>query len=377
MTVKPFEIRIDNVDIADLKERLRRARWPDAISGRAWDDGADVRYMRELCAYWADRFDWRAQERRLNSFPQFTAKVSDSTVHFIHARGKGPNPLPVILTHGWPSSFAELTKLIPLLTDPDAHGGAAADSFDVVVPSMPGYGFSSRPARSGMNTDAVADIWVALMSDVLGYDRFVAQGGDFGGWVTNQIGRKHGERVAAIHALCAPNPDLVDNPSESERGYIATRTKWHSEEGGYAHQQRSKPQTLSIGLNDSPVGLAAWIVEKWRNWSDCGGDIESSFTKDELLANISIYWFTQTISSSVRMYYEYAHTAAQSAGEKIKTPARLFLTKEPVDLCPPEWAHRSYANLSYGLASKGGHFLAAEEPKLLADDMREWFRAFR
>lgn len=375
--MQPFVIDIPDADIAELKARLRRTRWTDAIPGRGWEDGADVAYMQELCAYWADGFDWREQERRLNAFPHFMADVGGNRIHFIHARGKGPNPLPVVITHGWPSSFAEFSKLIPLLTDPAAHGGAAEDAFDVIVPSMPGYGFSSRPTKPGMTSATVADLWATLMTDVLGYKRFVAQGGDIGAGVTNRLGRKHGGAVASIHAMSPPPLQNQENLSAAERAFVAVGDIWERDEGGYSHQQASKPQTLSIGLNDSPAGLAAWIVEKWRGWSDCGGNVESRFTKDELLTQASIYWFTETIGSSVRMYYESQHAPAQPPAEMIQTPARLFLTKEAVVLCPPEWATRSYANLSYGLAERGGHFLAAEEPALLAADMRAWFRASR
>lgn len=377
MNAEPFIICIPDAALADLKARLQRARWTDAIAGANWDDGANVDYMRSLCAYWAKGFDWRAQEHRLNGFPQFKAMIDGSAVHFIHARGKGPKPLPIIVTHGWPSSFAEFSKLIPRLTDPVAFGGNAEDSFDVVVPSMPGYGFSERPTARGMTPTAASDVMAKLMTDVLGYDRFVAHGGDIGAGVTNRLGLNHGDRVAAIHAMAAPVPANTDNLTPAEQAYTRYNDDWERDEGAYGHQQRSKPQTLAIGLNDSPIGLAAWIVEKWRGWSECGGDVERSFTKDELLTQVSIYWFTETIGSSVRMYYESAHATRPPDHRRVETPARLFLTREKVDLCPPEWARRSYANLSYAVAEKGGHFLAAEEPELLSVDLRNWFRAFR
>lgn len=380
MQPEPFKIAVPRTAIADLKARLARTRWPDEIAGSGWDYGVDLAYMKELIAYWHDRFDWPAQERRLNAFSQFIARIDGLDIHFIHVRGKGLAPKPLILTHGWPSSIAEFTKIIPLLVDPGAHGGDPADAFDVIAPSMPGYGFSNRPTRPGATSLSVAPLWAKLMTD-LGYDRFFAHGGDIGAGITNALGRHFAERVPAIHTMAAPYPPPSDETdatlTAAERAYLALVKTWDWQEDAYGHLQRTKPQTLAVGLNDSPAGLATWIVEKWRSWSDCGGDVERRFTKDELLTNVSLYWFTETTGSSVRMYYESAHSDRPRPKSKIETPTRLFLTREAVDLCPPEWAARSYANLSYGLAPTGGHFLAAEEPALLADDIRTYFRAFR
>jgi len=369
----PFQISISDEAIDDLRARLAHTRWPDAIPGRGWSDGADVGYMQSLCTYWRTEFDWRAVEARLNALPQFTARLDDVDIHFVHARGRGPNPRPLIITHGWPSSFAEFETLIPLLTDPAAHGGDAAEAFDVIAPSMPGFGFSGRPRVGGMNSAAVGDLWARLMRDVLGYRRFFAHGGDIGAHVVNRLGRAHGDCVAAIHAMAAPLVDAPQGLSTAERAWLRYGEIWERDEGAYGHQQRSKPQTLAVGLNDSPAGLAAWIVEKWRGWSECGGDVESVFSKEALLTHISIYWFTQTIGSSVRMYYESAHTPPPS-NQGIEIPARLFLTREEYDLCPIEYAQRSYRKLSYGVTSKGGHFLAAEAPAVLAADLRAFFR---
>lgn len=380
MPLKPFEIAIAETSLTDLRNRLARTRWTDEIRGTGWEHGADLGYLKELIAYWHDSFDWRKQERRLNRFPQFTARVDDLDIHFIHMRGNGPSPKPLILTHGWPSSIAEFTKIIPLLSDPGAHGADPADAFDVIAPSMPGYGFSSRPGKRGLTSLAVAHLWPKLM-DQLGYQRFFAHGGDIGAGVTNALARHYGDRVTAVHTMASPYPYPTDESdptlSQAERAYLALTKKWDWEEDAYGHLQRTKPQTLAAGLNDSPAGLATWIVEKWRAWSDCNGNVETRFTKDELLTNVGIYWFTETIGSSVRMYYESAHSNRPKSTSKIETPTRLFLTREEVDLCPPEWAERSYANLSYGVAPTGGHFLATEEPKLLAEDIRSYFRAFR
>ncbi len=379
MAVTPFTIHVPDHDLAALADRLARTRLPDEVTESGWSYGADLAFMRDLAAYWSDGFDWRMQEAKLNQLPQFTADIDGNKIHFVHARGKGAKPLPLLITHGWPSSFAEFAKIIPLLTDPAAHGGRAEDSFDVIAPSLPGFGFSAHPTTSGMTSAAVTKLWVKLMTGVLGYDRFVAQGGDIGGGITNRLGRNHAEHVTAIHAMVAPplaREDVTD-PTDAERAFIALQTEWEREEGAYEHQQRTRPQSLAFGLNDSPVGLAAWIVEKWRAWSDCGGDILSRFTMDELLTTISIYWFTQSIGSSMRMYYESAHGREPRPTHKIAVPARVFLTREPVDLCPPEYAARSYVNFSHGVAERGGHFLAAEEPALLAKDIRQAFRPYR
>ncbi|MDE2181495.1 MAG: alpha/beta fold hydrolase [Alphaproteobacteria bacterium] len=376
--IRPFRIQVGDDALSDLAIRLRKTRWIDALKDAEWAYGADLRFMRDLVAYWRDRFDWRAEEERLNAFPQFIADVEGHDIHFIHVKGNGPDPLPLLLTHGWPSSVAEFAKIIPLLTDPAAHGGRAEDAFDIVAPSLPGYGFSARPAQSGMTSERITALLAALM-DMLGYRRFAAHGGDIGGGITNRLGRRCSDRVVAIHsmqpALVADRtaPDL----SDAERAWLDLVDRWELDEGAYGHQQRTRPQTLAFGLNDSPAGLAAWIIEKWRAWSDCGGDVLSRFTVDELLTNVSIYWFTQTIGSSMRLYYESAHCREADAKDRIEVPARLFLTREAVELCPPEYAARGYADLSYGTAAKGGHFLAAEQPELLAEDIGEYFRRFR
>jgi microsomal epoxide hydrolase len=379
MAVTPFEVAIPDEDIADLKARLGRTRWPDAVEGAGWRYGTDLDFLKSLVAHWRDDFDWRAAEARLNAFPQFMAEVDGHRIHFLHVKGKGPRPLPLIITHGWPSSVAEFEKIVPLLTDPAAHGGRAEDSFDVIAPSLPGFGFSERPSQPGMSSVAATHLWARLMTDVLGHRRFFAHGGDIGGGITNRLGRLYGDRVGAIHAMQVPPVADTSTPSltEAEKSWLKIVDVWEADENAYGHVQSTKPQTLSFGLNDSPAGLAAWIVEKWRSWSDCGGDVLSRFTMDELLTNISIYWFTETIGSSVRMYFERAHAHEPKSPPKIAVPARVFLTREEVERCPPEYAARSYADFSYGLAPSGGHFLAAEEPQLLAEDIRAWFRRFR
>jgi len=381
MRIEPFRIKAADADLADLGERLRRTRWPDEVDGAGWDYGASLAYLRELCCYWADGFDWRREESRLNAWPHFRAEIDGLNIHFAHVRGRGPNPLPLIVTHGWPSTFFEMSKIVPRLTDPAAHGGDAADAFDVVVPSLPGYGYSDRPRARGVTSSVVAGLWVRLMEG-LGYPRFAAHGGDIGAGVTNRLGLYHADRLVAMHVTATLQPYLGPGSREltaAERDFVALQERWRDEEGAYSHLQRTRPQTLGYGLNNSPAGLAAWIVEKFRAWSDCGGDVERRFTKDELLTNITIYWLTQTINSSVRMYFEHRRDPRPlGPNDRVRAPTGITLTREEIDRPPREWAERVYSDLrSWTEVPRGGHFLAFEEPAILADELRAFFRRFR
>jgi pimeloyl-ACP methyl ester carboxylesterase len=376
---EPFKIAVPDLALEDLRARLARTRLIDEVEEAGWRYGASPPYIQELAAYWRDRFDWRAQEAELNDLPQFTVEIDGQRIHFMRLQGEGKAPAPLILTHGWPSTFAEFKTVLPMLAFPSRFGGDADDAFDIIVPSLPGFGFSSPPKRSGMSSQAVAELWNRLMTKNLRYDRYFAHGGDIGDTVTCRMARLHPESVAAIHILRAPffEPTAGAPLTTEERRFLDGVAAWQTEEGGYAHQQRTRPQSLAFGLNDSPVGLAAWIVEKWRAWSDCDGALESRFSKDELLTTISIYWFTQTIASSMRMYFETAHDPGAAWSGRITAPARLLLTQEAVNQCPRSWAERSLADLSYAIAPTGGHFFAAEEPQLLIDDLRTFFRPYR
>ena len=381
MSIRPFLVHLADSDLEDLRRRLRRTRWPDEIVDSGWDYGSDLDYIRELCRYWAEQFDWRAQEERINRFPQFRTDIKGLGIHFVHIPGTGPSPLPLIITHGWPSTFVEMLNVIPLLADPASHGGDAADAFDVIVPSMPGYGFSDRPAQRGMSPVHVADLWHTLMTEALGYDSFFAQGGDWGAQITAALGFKFPERVRGIHLTMAggstPLP-LESELSAAEREFLRHRDWWQRAEGAYGHQHGTKPQTLAYGLNDSPAGLAAWIVEKWRSWSDCHGDLESRFSKDELLTHLTIYWATQTISSSIRLYYENGREMLKltpSAGVTVPTAFASFPVE--INYPPREWLERTYNLIRYTTMPAGGHFAATEEPELLARDIRDAFRALR
>ncbi|HIN37951.1 MAG TPA: epoxide hydrolase [Dehalococcoidia bacterium] len=383
MEVRPFTIAVENSVLDDLRQRLADTRWPDEIPNTGWDYGSNLTYIKELVDYWRTDFDWRAQEAELNAFNHFKSEVDGLDIHFIHEKGKGPNPIPLIITHGWPSCFFEMTKIIPLLADPASHGGDAADSFDVVAPSLPGFGFSDHAQDRGMEVQRVAGMWNKLMTQNLGYPKFGAQGGDIGSGVTARLGFAHSDTLYGIHltSITRPTPYLGPGSkpvTDSEQALITQRDKWFQDEGGYNHIQGTKPQTLAYGLNDSPVGLAAWIVEKYRTWSDCGGDVEKSYTKDELLTIVTIYWVTQTISSSTRMYFEnQKHLWTMEKDQKVPTPAGMAMFPQEISKPPREWGERSYDVRRWTEMASGGHFAALEEPQLLAEEVRAFFRDFR
>src|ERR1017187_4034428 len=387
MPVQTFRVHVPQPVLDDLQKRLTRIRWIIGVEGTGWDHGTSLDYLKELVDYWATRFDWRAQEDAINRFPHFRAEIDDFGVHFIHERGKGENPLPIILTHGYPDSFLRFSKLIPLLTDPRQHGGDAADAFDVIVPSLPGYGYSDKPAKQGMAFQS-GDLWNRLMTEALGYKRFAAHGGDWGSSVTEQLARSHSHSVVGIHLTDVPFAHMFQKPnhlSTREEKFLAEAEKWQQKAGAYAMIQGTRPQSLAHGLNDSPAGLAAWMVEKFREWSDCGGDVEQRFTKDELLTNIMIYWVTGTINSSFLPYYDFANAGPMTwIAEKVKewagssaVPAAFAMFPKDIVPAPREWAERFFNVQRWTEMPRGGHFAAMEEPELLAQDIREFSRPFR
>jgi pimeloyl-ACP methyl ester carboxylesterase len=377
MSMESYSIEIDEGVLTDLRERLRRVRWPDEVENENWARGSRLDYLQELVGYWLEKFDWRSVERRLNELPQFKATIDGLGIHFAHVRGRGPSPLPLVVTHGWPSTFFELSKLLPLLTDPARHGGDPADAFDVVVPSLPGFGFSDRPRSAGVHR-RVPELWVELMGR-LGYQRFAAQGGDLGGGVTARLGMYHPDRVIGIHVtnVYGSIGDQDRPASEAELRYLAEVAEWETEEGAYGHMQGTRPQTLAFGLNDSPAGLAAWIVEKLRAWSDSGDDIEQVFSKDEILTTVTIYWATQTIASSFLPYYDSRHDPSPRPWQKIDVPCAVALFPRDLTHPPREFAERSYNLRQWTEMPCGGHFAAFEQPELLADDIRQFFRSLR
>ncbi len=366
MVTRLFRINVPNDDLDDLRDRLTRCRWPDEAEGAGWDYGVPVAWLRELCDYWRDEFDWRREEERLNALPQFLTYIRGTPIHYLHVRGQGPSPVPLLLTVGWPDTFAEVLPLLPLLTE-----------FDVVVPTLPGFGFSSPYTRRGPRR--VHDLWAMLMSD-LGYDRFGASGSDIGARVTSRLGRYHPERLIGIHLssvdLEVPDPRPDDLTAE-ERDYLARVERWESTQGGYAHIQGTAPQTLAYGLTDSPVGLAAWILEKFRAWSDCGGDVYTRFSRDDLLTAATIYWVTGTINSANRSYFEAQHDPDPlrlPPGTRIEVPTAIAMFPGEAELVVPRsLAERCYRVEQWTDMPRGGHFAAFEEPELLADDIRRFF----
>ncbi|MBF4632804.1 alpha/beta fold hydrolase [Agreia pratensis] len=386
-TPEPFTQTATPADLDDLRARLRATRWPDAPEDAGWSLGADVGYLRELVEYWAEEFDWPAQEAALARIPRFRVELGGLGIHFAHVRaaqptGAGPayarRAMPLILSHGWPDSFWRYSKVIPLLADPGAHGADPADAFDVVVPDMPGFGYSDRPVGSPLNSIDVAGLWAELM-DALGYDHFGAAGGDIGSHVSRYLALDFPEKVLAVHRTDAGIP--VAPPgielTPREQSFVGEATAWNLSEGAYAAMHRTKPQTAAVGLTDSPVGLAAWIVEKLRSWSDCHGDLESSYTKDEILTLVTIYWLTGTIGSSMRMYNANAAIPAAQLARRVEVPSGFALF--PGDLLHPtrEWLDRTANTVHVSEPPRGGHFAPFEEPELYAQELRDFFRPFR
>jgi pimeloyl-ACP methyl ester carboxylesterase len=387
MSCNPFAIHMDDDVLSDLRDRLERTRWPQAIEPENWTYGTSANYLNALADYWRTTFDWRKQEASLNRFDHYRAEVDGFALHFIHARGSGDRPLPIVLTHGYPDSFVRFLKIIPMLTQPEAHGGDAGDAFDVVVPSLPGYGFSAIPDKKGF-TFHIGELWHRLMTKTLGYERFAAHGGDWGSTVTEQLARGHGASLVGIHLTDVPFWHLFQKPkdaSSAERAFFARNDDWIPKEGAYALIQGSRPFSLAPGFNDSPIGLAAWIVDKFHAWSDCRGDVETRFTKDELLTNIMIYWATGTIGSSFLPYYDFTNSGAltwmveafkQWTGSS-DVPTAFALFPKDISQPPREWAERFFNVQRWTRMPRGGHFAAMEEPGLLVDDIRAFFRPLR
>jgi pimeloyl-ACP methyl ester carboxylesterase len=382
MTPTPFRAHVPDAAIDDLKMRLALTRFPDQPPGAPWATGTDLAWMRELAEHWRTRFDWRAQEARLNAFPQFKVPLAGIELHYIHAPGEGPAPLPLLLSHGWPGSVFEFLDLIPRLTHPERFGGDPADAFTVVAPSLPGYGFSFAPGQPRLSVEQMADAFATLMADVLGYRRFATQGGDWGASVSARLGFAHPQHTIGVHLNLLPlRRDAKPRPdaSEAERRYLGELQHWLSEETGYSTQQGTRPQTLAYGLTDSPVGLAAWIAEKMRAWSDCGGDVESVFGKDEILANVSLYWFTGAIGSSFWPYYARHHGPWPIPdGATVDVPMGYCEFPTEIVRPPRSLAERTFTDIRrWSVMPHGGHFAAMEQPAALAEEIRAFYRPLR
>jgi len=381
MAVNTFSIQINQEVLDNLNYRLDHFRWPDQIKDSGWERGTDIDYLRSLVSYWRDKYDWRKEESELNRLSQFHCDVDGIDIHFVHERGKGPNPMPIILTHGWPDSFIRYKKIIPMLTDPARYGGDPDDTFDVIVPSVPGFGFSGHPVQGGVNNNRISELWAKLMTEKLGYCKFAAGGGDVGSGVTRYLALNHPDLLMGIHLtdigilrnlLTAQDQTGL---SEEELLYKKTAQDWMAHEAGYISIQSTKPQTLAYSLSDSPVGLAAWIIEKFRDWSDCKGDLSQAFTEDELLTNIMIYWVTNTAGSSTHLYYENTHSLPPMGHIDVPTGVALF--SADILKPPKKWAEQNLNITRWTEIPHGGHFTAMEKPELLAEDIRSFFRQFR
>jgi pimeloyl-ACP methyl ester carboxylesterase len=379
--IEPFKIEVPEVVLVDLRDRLARTRWPDEVNDENESYGTSLSYLKELCAYWKDTYRWREQEAELNRFPQFLTEIGGLNIHFIHARSREPDALPLIITHGWPGSIVEFMKIIDPLTDPVGHGGEARDAFHVVCPSLPGYGFSDAPGNPGMGPGEIAEIETELMAR-LGYSRYGAQGGDWGAVVSTFMGALDPEHCIGIHLnlVFADPPGKEEDPTSGltarEKAYLEENQKFQTEEMGYFHVQSTRPQSLGYALNDSPAGLAAWIVEKFRVWTDCSGHVENKFTKDELLTNIMLYWVTGKITASMRLYFEAAHGNMGAVGVS-EVPVGGAIFPKDVVKTPRSWAEKQYNLVHWTEMPSGGHFAALEEPELLTRDIRKFFRLVR
>jgi pimeloyl-ACP methyl ester carboxylesterase len=380
-TPRPFSIHVAEDVLDDLRARLRGVRWPDEIPNSGWLYGTNLAYMKALVTYWREVYDWRQHEALLNGFKQYMVPLGGVDLHFIHEPGHGPHPMPLLLSHGWPGSVLEFHKLIPLLTDPARFGGDPADAFTVIAPSLPGYGFSFRPDQPRFHVDAIADLFAQLMTDVLGYRRFGAQGGDWGASITSLLGLNYADRVAAIHLnllMLRRDISAPAHPTDEERTYLEDLRQWLNEETGYQWIQGTRPQTLAYGLTDSPIGLAAWVIEKFRTWSDCGGDVERRFTKDELLTNVMIYWVTGAINASFWPYYARRREPWPiPEGVRVEVPTAYAAFPREIVRPPRPWAERVYNIQRWTPMPAGGHFAALEEPEALAADLRAFFRGLR
>ncbi len=374
--VTPFTIAVDDEVLDDLRRRLHSTRWPEAELVDDWSQGIPLAWVQEVCSYWADEYDWRARETALNRFSQFTTEIDGIDIHFIHQRSPHPDAVPLLITHGWPGSVVEFHKVIEPLVDPVAHGGDAADAFHVICPSLPGYGFSGKPTATGIGVEAIARMWAQLMAR-LGYDRYFAQGGDWGSAVTSSIGRQDPDHCAGIHVTLAmgTRPKVGDTPSAAEQAALAGAQYYRKWDSGYSTQQKTRPQTVGYGLVDSPAAQAAWILEKFWAWTDCDGHPENVLSRDELLDNVMLYWVTATGASSARLYWE---SFAGTKAEPVTIPTGV--ASYPKEIVPPirHWMEEDYTDIRHFVEQpRGGHFAAFEQPELFVDDLRTYYRLIR
>jgi len=388
MQKEPFSISIPDQTLTDLRDRLARTRFAPEFANARWEYGTSGGYLKELIDYWRDRYDWRSVERDMNAFSHYKTSIEGVPIHFLHEPGKGPRPIPLVMNHGWPWTFWDFHKVIRPLADPGAHGGDPRDAFDVVVPSLPGYGFSEPLATPGINFWRTADLWVTLMRDVLGYDKFAAQGGDWGAAIAAQLGHKYAQHLIGIHVHLLVNLNFIgrgggpqpEDFGPGEETWLARSRGFMREGTGYMAMQSTRPQTIASALDDSPAGLCAWILEKRRAWSDCDGDVERRFSKDDLCTTMTLYWATQTYGTSARYYYEAAHHPWKPSHDRrpvVEAPTGAAIFPGEILLMPRRWAERTYNLQRWTMMPSGGHFAPMEEPDRLVEDIRAFFRPLR
>jgi len=376
-TIEPFRIQVSDAALADLRRRLDATRWPERETVADWSQGIPLAYVQDVCRYWAERYDWRVREERLNAVPQFRTLLDGLGIHFLHVRSPERAALPLVMTHGWPGSIVEFQKVLGPLTDPVAHGGEPRDAFHVVCPTLPGYGFSDKPTAPGWKVEKIADAWAELMLR-LGYGRYVAQGGDWGSAVTTCIGIQDPEHCAGIHLnmpIAAPDPATLADPLPEEREALAAMQHYQTQDSGYSKQQSTRPQTVGYGLVDSPAAQAAWILEKFWAWTDCDGHPENAVARDDLLDNVMLYWIPAAGASSARLYWE---SFAQTPLTPVHVPAGCSIFPKEIFRCSRRWAEKRFTNLvHWNQLERGGHFAALEQPETFVNELRTCFRHMR
>ena len=379
--IEEFRIDIPQATLDDLRRRLERTRWPEAETVTDWNQGVPLAYAKELRDYWLNDYDWRTREAYFNRFPQFTTKIEDLDLHFIHRPSPNPDAMPLLITHGWPGSVVEFHKIIEPLADPTNHGGDAADAYHVVCPSLPGYGFSDKPTATGWGVGKIADVWDTLMEHI-GYQRYFAQGGDWGAAVTTAIAMQNKGRCAGIHVnmpSAGPTPEARENPTDRDQQAFKGGRYYQEWGAGYSKQQSTRPQTLGYGLVDSPMGQATWVIEKFLEWTDCNGHPENAISREELIDNVMFYWLTASGAASARLYWE-SFNRAFGPGEPnaVQLPTGCSIFPKEIVPTPRSWAEQRYANIVYwNELDRGGHFAAFEQPELFTAELRNCFRLMR